>query len=84
MQLWQQLGLFSKSVFGPNLLEALPLALVVAKDVDRPALPQPAVDLAEEIAPLHLGDLGLGHLRAKRPKRLQALEFEVCAVQGIR
>src|SRR5204863_10142222 len=29
----QKLRLFSKPIFGPNLLEALPLALVVAKDV---------------------------------------------------
>src|SRR5258706_9731863 len=79
MQFRQKLGLFSKPIFAPNLLEALPLALVVAKDVHRPALAQPAVDLAEEIAPLHLGDLRLGHLRSKRPKGLQALELEFSA-----
>ena len=46
-----------KTVFLPNLLETLPLAVVVAKDVDGVILPQPAMKLLEKLAALSFGDL---------------------------
>ena len=61
-------------VFLPNLGEALPLAVVVAEDVDRVALAQPAVQLGEELAPLRLGHLRLRGALRQRTESLQALE----------
>ncbi len=63
-----------QAVFLPNLGEALPFAVVVAEDVDRIALAQPAVQLGEELAPLRLRHLRLRRPLRQRTERLQALE----------
>ena len=57
----------------PNLLEALPLAVVVAEEMDRVVLPQPAMDLGEELLALRLGDVRFRAAVANGAKYLQAL-----------
>ena len=47
----------SAAKLGPDFLEPLPFAVVVAKNVDGIILPQPAMKLLKEFAALRLGDL---------------------------
>src|SRR6266566_2397168 len=48
---------FRKPILRPNLLKALPLALIVAKDMDGVPFSQPEIEQAKEFAALRLGDL---------------------------
>ena len=74
----------------PDFLEALPLAVVVAKNVDGVILSQPAVKLLEKFAPLDLGDLRFWRALRQRTKRLQRgeersaarLKFRLQPVRG--
>src|ERR1035438_3855578 len=58
----------------PNLRESLPLAVIVAKDVNGVTLPQPAVKLIKKFAPLHLGNLRIGRAFAKRTECIERTE----------
>src|SRR5882724_10130953 len=49
----------AETEFLPDFLKALPLAVVVAENVNRIILTQPAVKLLEKFASLRLGDLRL-------------------------
>ena len=60
---------FAETVFFPNLAEALSFAVIVAKDVHRVVLSEPAMKLVEELAPLCLGDYRLKSFSAERTKR---------------
>ena len=57
--------------FLPNFLKPLPLAVVVAKDVDGIILPQPAVKLLEKFAALRLGDLRFRRALGQRTKGVE-------------
>src|SRR5439155_9344089 len=61
----------------PNLFEALALPFVVAKNMDRIALLQPAIEPPKKIAPLRLGHLRIRSGRADRSKTLKPLELEL-------
>ena len=47
----------AEAVFRPDFRETLPFTFIVAEDVNRVALPQPAMQLGEEFMPLCFGDL---------------------------
>src|SRR5438067_1167191 len=47
----------SHPVLLPYLPKTLPFPFIVAKNMDRPALPQPPMQLGEKLAPLSFGDL---------------------------
>ncbi len=47
-----------KAIFLPDFPEALALAIIIAKHVDSVVLPQPAVQLGEELAPLRFRHRG--------------------------
>src|ERR1022692_448397 len=64
----------AQSVLHPNLREPLPLAVVVAEDVNGVALPQPAVKLIKKFAPLHPGNLWIGHTFPERTIRVERTE----------
>ena len=64
----------AQAVFPPNLLEPLPLAIVVAKQMHPVALARPPVQLLEEFPPLCRDDRRLGPLPADGPENLQTLE----------
>src|SRR5579862_4305274 len=61
----------SQPVFPPNFLKTLPLAVVVAKQVQRCSLPQPAMQLAEKLLALRLGDVRFRSPVANRSKNFQ-------------
>src|SRR5439155_7374304 len=58
----------AKAIILPNLVEPLPLPFVVAENVNRMALPQPAMQLGEKFAALRLGHLRLRRAIAQRTK----------------
>src|SRR5207253_2959771 len=62
---------FAKAIFLPNLVEPLPLPFVVAENVNRVGLAQPAMQLREKFAALCLGNLRLRRAIAQRTKRVE-------------
>ena len=61
----------AEPVFFPDFRKPLPLAVVVAENVDSKALAQPAVKLGEEFAALRFGDLRIGRTFAHWTKGLK-------------
>ena len=61
----------SKTQLLPNFHEPLPLAVVVAEDVNGMVLAEPAVKLVEEFAALRLGDLWIRRAFAERTKGVE-------------
>ncbi len=66
-----------QSEFIPNFLKPLPLAVVVAKDVDGVILPQPAVKLVEKFAALRLGDRRFGRTLGQRTEGVQVFKLRI-------
>ena len=64
----------SKTQLLPNFREPLPLAVVVAEDVNGMVLAEPAVKLVEEFAALRLGDLWIRRMFAERAKGVERIE----------
>src|SRR6266436_7611395 len=60
-----------KTIFAPNLGEPLALAIVVAKELHRVTLPQPAVELIEKFPALDFGNLRLGRPLGQRPEGVE-------------
>src|ERR1017187_2903919 len=67
---WRQAGSLSYE-FHPNFRKPLAFAVVVAKDMDRVILPQPAVELLKKLAPLRLGDWRLRRTFGQRTERVE-------------
>jgi hypothetical protein len=67
---WRQAWRLSYE-FSPDFRETLPLAVVVAEDMNGVTLPQPAVKLVEKFAALRLGDLRVGRAFAERTKGVE-------------
>ena len=61
--------------FLPDFLKPLPLAVVVAKNVDGIILPQPAVKLLEKFAALRLGDLRFRRALGQRTEGVEDVEI---------
>ena len=72
---------FREAEFAPDFLESLPLARRVTEDVDGEALPQPAMQLREELAPLRLRDL---HLRRALGDGTEGVETLKGGSSGVR
>ena len=70
-------------MFLPNFLEALALAVIVAKNIYRIILPQPAVELLEKFAALRLGDLRLRRALGQRTERVEVFKLWI-ADYGLR
>ena len=60
-----------KTQFGPDFLEALTFTVVIAENLNRVILPQPAVHLVEKFTPLHLGDLGYWRAFGERTEGIE-------------
>ena len=69
--------LVRKAVFFPDFHESLPLAVVVAENMNGIILPQPAVKLLEKFAPLRLGNLWFGRALGQRTKRVERIKFRI-------
>ena len=65
----------TESHFLPNFFKPLPFAVIVAENVNRPALPEPAMQLVEEFTALRLGDLRIGRAFAERAKGIQTFKL---------
>src|ERR1039457_129530 len=86
--------LSAQAQFIPDFRETLPLAVVVAEDMNGVTLPQPAVELIEKFAALRLVDLRVGRAFAERTKGVErgkswnagfqfgALEFKLQLARG--
>ena len=61
----------TQAQFIPDLIKPLPLAVVVAEDMNGVTMPQPAVELVEKFAALRLGDLRVGRAFAERTKGVE-------------
>ena len=66
--------------FLPNFLEALLLAVVVAKNVDGVFLAEPAVKLGEKFATLRFGNLRIERAFSERTIGVETREFQLLAV----
>ena len=66
-----------QTVFFPDFREALALAVVVAEDVDRIALPQPSMELLEELPALGFGDSGIRAALGQRAKGVETIETQL-------
>src|SRR5262249_27260488 len=64
----------SKPVVSPNLAEPLPLALVVAENMDAKPLPNPAMKLIEEFPALRFGHVRFRCPRCQWSKGIEALK----------
>ena len=80
-QMHQEPGIAIKSVIFPDFLEPLPLAVVVAKNMDGKALTRPPVKLREKFATLRFGNLRLGSTRTKRTEGVEGRECK-CGVRN--
>ena len=67
---WRQARRLSYE-FTPDFLKPLPLAVVVAEDMNGITVPQPAMELVEEFASLRLGDLWIRRAFAERTKGIE-------------
>src|SRR4051812_44191949 len=67
-------GGLTQPIFLPDLFESLLFARVIAKNMDREVLAQPAMHLGEEFPALRLGYLRLGRAFAERAERLEILK----------
>ncbi len=61
----------SQTQFRPDFLKPLPLAVVVAENVDGIILSQPAMNLLEKFAPLRLCNLWFGHAVSQRTESIE-------------
>ena len=59
----------------PHLLKSLPLAVVIAKNMDRHVLPQPAMQLLEKLPALRLRHLQFRRTLTQRPERIQRFKL---------
>src|ERR1051326_1211709 len=64
----------TQSVFFPNLLKPLPLACVIAKDMNCVTVPQPAMKLLEKFPPLRLREMRFQCPSHHRTKCIQAFK----------
>ena len=66
-----------RTQFVPDFLKPLPLAVVVAENVDGVILPQPAVKLLEKFAPLRLGNLRFRRAFGQRTEGVQVFKLRM-------
>ena len=70
--------------FLPDFLKPLPLAVVVAKNVDGVALPQPAVKLLEKFVALRLGNRQFGRAFRQRTKGVERIKLRIADCARLR
>src|SRR6267378_3396297 len=73
----------AETILLPNFIEPIAFALVVAKNVNSIILPQPSMQLREELAPLHFRYLRIRRALRQGPMGIQTFEVRN-AESGVR